>query len=461
MNTADSVTNSPKLVSSPLVGSFGKDAHRKSPMPGNNTRPASARARQNSTQGRPPSSASSKNNMNGVGVLGSTPELHNASATTGKLTEEIRNTIKESINAKGDKLTGEGSGALIMKGANGTKGGILLERSASRGGAINLKREEASASEENLSSKTKITVSPRLPPPTAINTDPKSTIISTRPDREREQRPSRARSSKTSTPIVKTFAESETTITTTTTTRDNHSRTDVKFKRPPSSSSRSARNKDPLHDSLSPSGLPPKRSHKKGAGLAAQAAVLQAKLAKQIVGGKAETPRRSSTSTPPSTATSGAGITDLENHHPTPLPAALPTGPTQTSPSPSYLSSPSPPPQINNNANQALNQTPPARPSLPPSEEEEEEEEEETLDSSGEEPRYCYCQQVSYGEMVACDAEDCPREWFHLECVGLERAPGRNARWFCGECGERLKGLIGGAGLVGAPGGGRRRAGRG
>jgi hypothetical protein len=50
----------------------------------------------------------------------------------------------------------------------------------------------------------------------------------------------------------------------------------------------------------------------------------------------------------------------------------------------------------------------------------EEEEEDET------EPRYCYCNQVSYGEMVACDMKSCPREWFHLDCVGLSKAPLKN-----------------------------------
>ncbi|KAK5649700.1 hypothetical protein RI129_000729 [Pyrocoelia pectoralis] len=34
------------------------------------------------------------------------------------------------------------------------------------------------------------------------------------------------------------------------------------------------------------------------------------------------------------------------------------------------------------------------------------------------EPRYCICNQVSYGDMVACDNEDCPSEWFHYPCVG-------------------------------------------
>lgn len=40
------------------------------------------------------------------------------------------------------------------------------------------------------------------------------------------------------------------------------------------------------------------------------------------------------------------------------------------------------------------------------------------------EPRYCYCNNVSYGEMVACDNENCPKEWFHLKCAGLKEAPG-------------------------------------
>ncbi|KAK7402535.1 hypothetical protein QQX98_011706 [Neonectria punicea] len=49
---------------------------------------------------------------------------------------------------------------------------------------------------------------------------------------------------------------------------------------------------------------------------------------------------------------------------------------------------------------------------------------EEEGDIDADEPTYCYCNSVSYGEMVACDADGCPREWFHLECVGLKVAPG-------------------------------------
>ena len=55
-----------------------------------------------------------------------------------------------------------------------------------------------------------------------------------------------------------------------------------------------------------------------------------------------------------------------------------------------------------------------------------EEEVEEIEGEGGEEPRYCYCNEVSYGNMVGCDAEDCPREWFHLDCVGLNKPPSKN-----------------------------------
>jgi len=80
-------------------------------------------------------------------------------------------------------------------------------------------------------------------------------------------------------------------------------------------------------------------------------------------------------------------------------------------------------------------------------------------EEEGDEPRYCYCNGVSYGEMVGCDGKECQKEWFHLECVGLEKAPGRNGKlvlgfrgfgamltkallpvkWYCDECKENLK----------------------
>jgi hypothetical protein len=58
-------------------------------------------------------------------------------------------------------------------------------------------------------------------------------------------------------------------------------------------------------------------------------------------------------------------------------------------------------------------------------------------EEDGDEPRYCYCNEVSYGNMVACDNDDCPREWFHLACVNLDKAPVGRTKWFCSdECKE-------------------------
>lgn len=54
-------------------------------------------------------------------------------------------------------------------------------------------------------------------------------------------------------------------------------------------------------------------------------------------------------------------------------------------------------------------------------------------DEDGDEPRYCYCNEVSYGNMIACDNDDCPREWFHLACVHLEKAPIGRTKWFCSD----------------------------
>ncbi|KAG1749142.1 uncharacterized protein EDB91DRAFT_836481 [Suillus paluster] len=47
--------------------------------------------------------------------------------------------------------------------------------------------------------------------------------------------------------------------------------------------------------------------------------------------------------------------------------------------------------------------------------------------------RYCYCNQVSFGTMIACDSDDCKVEWFHLPCTGLSEAPKRR-KWYCQSC---------------------------
>ncbi|ODV91735.1 hypothetical protein CANCADRAFT_75175 [Tortispora caseinolytica NRRL Y-17796] len=45
---------------------------------------------------------------------------------------------------------------------------------------------------------------------------------------------------------------------------------------------------------------------------------------------------------------------------------------------------------------------------------------------------YCVCQQVSYGDMIACDNPDCYFEWFHYGCVGLKAPP--QGIWYCPSC---------------------------
>ena len=66
--------------------------------------------------------------------------------------------------------------------------------------------------------------------------------------------------------------------------------------------------------------------------------------------------------------------------------------------------------------------------------------------------RYCYCRQISYGEMIGCDNQvnttqtrlslgssiyslpfqDCPIEWFHFPCMALETKP--KGKWYCPKC---------------------------
>ena len=53
------------------------------------------------------------------------------------------------------------------------------------------------------------------------------------------------------------------------------------------------------------------------------------------------------------------------------------------------------------------------------------------------EPRYCLCNQVSYGEMICCDSPECPIEWFHYGCVGITEAP--KGKWYCPQCIASIK----------------------
>ncbi|EEY19753.1 conserved hypothetical protein [Verticillium alfalfae VaMs.102] len=57
-------------------------------------------------------------------------------------------------------------------------------------------------------------------------------------------------------------------------------------------------------------------------------------------------------------------------------------------------------------------------------------------DDAGDDKKYCTCQNVSFGDMVACDNDDCPYEWFHWSCVGLKSEP--NGTWYCPVCTEKM-----------------------
>ena len=56
---------------------------------------------------------------------------------------------------------------------------------------------------------------------------------------------------------------------------------------------------------------------------------------------------------------------------------------------------------------------------------------------------YCYCKQVSWGDMIQCENKTCPRRWFHYSCVGLSASPkGKKylllflfvGKWYCKDC---------------------------
>ncbi|KAJ1366096.1 hypothetical protein KIN20_038434 [Parelaphostrongylus tenuis] len=57
------------------------------------------------------------------------------------------------------------------------------------------------------------------------------------------------------------------------------------------------------------------------------------------------------------------------------------------------------------------------------------EEEDESDDSKR---KWCFCNEKSYGDMVACDNKACPYQWFHYPCVNISSTP--KGRWYCPHC---------------------------
>lgn len=54
---------------------------------------------------------------------------------------------------------------------------------------------------------------------------------------------------------------------------------------------------------------------------------------------------------------------------------------------------------------------------------------------------YCICQRPAFDEMIGCDNSECPIEWFHVQCVGLDPKNKPKGKWYCPPC--RAKGMGG------------------
>lgn len=285
-NTNASAANSPQLASSPVVGNFAT-AKANSPAPGPMQRAQPVRVRQNSTQSVVQAARqrpSSSASNKGANGNG----LYSTAAELDKPASLTGKSVGDTKTSAKEAVHAKGEPPLEFT-ANGEadmRGGAALV--VNRGSERTLKREETLENGDGAKR------TDRLPSISTSTRGPKT--------------------SKTSTPIIASFPD------------------------PPPSRARPSRATESLGG---------KRSHKKGAGLAAQLAA-QAVVAAEDDG----------------------GTTSVQG--------------------------------------------------------------DDEEDEDGEEPRYCYCNQVSYGEMVACDMEGCPREWFHLDCVGLTRAPRGNGEFcFC------------------------------
>ncbi|RVX65898.1 hypothetical protein B0A52_10262 [Exophiala mesophila] len=65
-------------------------------------------------------------------------------------------------------------------------------------------------------------------------------------------------------------------------------------------------------------------------------------------------------------------------------------------------------------------------------------EDEEMEDDENEDNKsYCFCNQRSYGEMVACENDDCPYQWFHTSCLQMKKVPDEDEDWYCPTCREK------------------------
>lgn len=435
--------DSPKLGHSPLAGTFGKDAKRSPAL--SHVRPVNGRGRQNSAQASEPSNrpSSAASRRNGVTATGS--DLERVGVATGKTINEVRHTMREITNSKGERIFEEDVPDTVD---NRMRGGILLERSASKSSL--LKREA------NLTDGTsgRRTASPRL---SALETG-----------RGEKNGKSKA---KTSTPVLGSFADPDTSES----AQDaasfaenlsgNGTANDSSLK-PKRQARPRIKDHHGLHDSLSPKGLPTKRTHKKNGSYSLAAALSTRKDREDdapAIERKPNTSRTNSRSAKNNSITDTAR--DSRNASSTPRitglatefvdePDSLPSAASEDlkhnssrrqsqnhKHSSSYHHLDVKPPGTTSSISRVQaspklkSETPLGSPG--PEEHDIQIDGDAGLDDEEEDPneqRYCYCNGVSYGEMVACDNENCAREWFHLECTGLRSLQAARSTWYCDEC---------------------------
>ena len=62
------------------------------------------------------------------------------------------------------------------------------------------------------------------------------------------------------------------------------------------------------------------------------------------------------------------------------------------------------------------------------------EDEDQDDEDADDDTTYCICHQRSYGEMVACENDKCPYQWFHTSCINMETVPDEDEDWYCEFC---------------------------
>ena len=45
---------------------------------------------------------------------------------------------------------------------------------------------------------------------------------------------------------------------------------------------------------------------------------------------------------------------------------------------------------------------------------------------------FCYCNGPDEGGMTACDNNECLIEWFHMDCLQIDKA--HKGKWYCPDC---------------------------